>query len=197
MKILIYLVCIWLVCIVFTSNKHHPNSEELLNIYHCDPQLYNMLGKPSIIEVSLKRRYRQSQFDDKRYTIPLTVHEFYELDNRINVIEYLGFDPKIVDKFIESESPKMTADIILGVDDKIGKIYIDHGGKIKCLETSGSVKTYNEIFPYSGIFRVIRNGDETTGEYHIRVKPPIKFGHNSWIYWIGINNGELTNIYIR
>ena len=164
-----------------------------LQKYLCNPELYLKvkLAKDSTLGFTEAIRVETSTKDGKqnRYIIPILLSEFrrFSIQDKKSIIKFLGFTMDKYYRFIDDPNIGPNTDLILGVDGKKGKLYLDYGHqniKLKCLESNGKIKYYlkKDSDLDSDILQVKING-KISG-HHYRLETPRINNKGDYIYWV-------------
>ena len=190
---------------IFVSNHNKHIMLSFLERHKCSTALYDTVmrakralgirAEPVRLEASIKGGR------DGRYTIHITLSEFesYKVEHQHSLLQLVGCTPSTYRDFMERHWAQPDDDIIFGVDGLVGKLYLDRGHKLYCLQSDGVCKTYVEGpvepgGPYNRKLAVYADG--TLRGYHYYLSKPCAHGPDL-LYWIGNNvSGELT-YYVR
>ena len=205
--IIILLILLIVVAISSLPSYHNKIILEHLRKYHCNPKLYNLvlLAKNTTRGFTESVRIETSTKGERqgRYIIPILLSEFkrYPHEARENILGYLGFSVKQYEEFINDQLVGPNTDLIVGVDGKKGKLYLDYGYdniKLKCLESTGKVKYYIKQEDPSkdlDVLRVEANGK--VAGYHYRMETPKKTADGDYIYWVAKSKDGTKTYYTR
>ena len=158
----------FVIFVIFLMERNYYNScIKYIEDNNCDISLfkciYDIISNIELprIEISIKN----SRLG--RYTIPITFLVFDELSNsdKGKILNVIGFNYDDLDTIAFLKQGQSKSDIIFGVDNGVGKLYIDNSDIIYCIDTNGSTKTYI-YHPEGKYYVVIRHSKDAEDERH-------------------------------
>jgi hypothetical protein len=194
--VLIFILCPYL--------NHHIMINHLER-YQCNLELYTLIkeakkaatGEAFIETIRVETSTKGGK--SGRYIIPLLLTEFkaYRTEDQQNILNHLGFTVDDYMNLLDDKEITEDTDIILGVDNGKGKLYLDYGRDdiaLKCLESTGHVKHYVKT-DEADVLRV-----ETTSGiagHHYRLKDPPLNQHGDLIHWVAEATDGTKTFYTR
>jgi hypothetical protein len=176
-----------------------------LKKYVCDLTLYNLVkrAKTQCTGFCEQIRVETSTKNGKgcRYVIPLLLSEFkkYIPEHQRDILTYLGFNISQYEKFINDPKITPNSDIIVGIDDGIGKLYLDYGDikiALKCLESTGKIKFYQQSGKLLKVTTTDQKYTKVSG-YHYKLDKPYQNENGDYVYWVAESTDGSKSYYTR
>jgi hypothetical protein len=181
----------------------------ILQDNNCDPTLYNLIKQANLktraalslkVECSVKiiDGGKEGTVKDGRYTVTLLLREWYGYSkpDKQAILAAVKFTKEQLDSILLKHDDEINrdSDIIFGIDQAVGKIYLDFDGSLVCYESTGKIKYYTpDPEASAGSFNVKINND-IVGT-HTRNTTDLTY-NNYPVYWVGHADQSKT-YYIR